>query len=751
MAGGDAQPAGLGLLGGHDVAQVQLDSIPEHCRLTVQQARKFEQISRRETFNRLRAGDRREFTWAFAPNLPPLGSGRGPKQIKIVDGRSLTPGTPEAPGPRESWLRSVARDRMESSPFFEPRVRSSSDAHLTGASDASYPLPVRTPNPAPEDPHQGDLFLSPVSERMPGEYEQKRVAEWRLKLIEPCANGLYKRLGYATKGAYIEATSAEQRRKGFSVSSRSLHRWYRDYMNAGQGTRGLAALMNDKTGPDSTGPKLEPWQKLFLESERLIAHSTRERAFENLLAETAARQAAHGPGHIYHQPTKGAAFRYWTSLAESVPVAAALEGRSALKAAAMQISRTYADCYTLDRVGVDEWICDVMTYNASELVFRSGDRRGRPRVGRMNYLITMLDERSLYPLDAVLVEEPNAEAEIDLLVSVCLEYGVPGLINSDRGRFRGRTFGGRFREFDRDKAREKTQGILDRLNIGRNMPREHNPQGNRLERFHLEIARFCRTLPGWCGNSPEERDEKSNVEAAVAAHEEWIRGKRPSTPLLSQDELLAKIKGFFAWWRNEHYSEGTDMNGLAPQMVFDRNRPPEGLRRVTPAELDAVTAVVYREHLIKPGGVIEISEGHGQVTPYFSHELTILPAGERRTVTRSRYDRSKVTVHGLHPDDPPIIVPAVRRVGVSDPELLSHAIAEKKFSRGLLEAAVERPKEDNTISSIEMMMRHGRPPALDPIAPPRSIDRLKTSEEVAREVLALWEMQESEAGEQESE
>ncbi|HEV2424286.1 MAG TPA: hypothetical protein VGZ29_05610 [Terriglobia bacterium] len=710
------------------MSEVQLDQIPEHCRLTVLQAQEFEKISRRELYNRLTEGG--SLDWSLAPN-----PGRGPKEIKVVDARSLS--RPEA---HQRFLRSIARERMESSEFFgaqSPAAPSDSNIHLTGAGgDASDPLSERggrTPSSEPGT-HQGDLFLSPVAERLPGEYEQKRIAERRLKLVEPVGNGLYRRLGFATKGDYLRATASAHK-----TSVRSLQRWWDDYRRAGGGVQGLRALMTDKPGPEATGPRLEAWQKHFLDEERLLNHSTRERAYERLIAETGSRQASWGVAHIYQQPTRSAVYRYWASLGEQAPMAAAIEGRSALKAAAMQISRTYADCSSLDRVGVDEWITDVFTYNPARLL-----KDGKPRVGRA-YLVTMLDERSLYPLEAVIAEFPSIEDEIDLLVSVSMQYGVPGLINSDRGRMRGKTFGGQFREFDRDKARSRTDGILDRLGVGRNMPREHNPQGNRLERFHLELARFAKTLPGWCGNSPEERDEFSNAEAAIRQHERWVRGgdgAPATTPLLSQDELLEKVRGFFAWWRNEHYSEGTDMNGLTPQMVFDRNRPAEGFRKVSLELLDAATARVWTNHLVKAGGVIEISEGNYQTTRYYSHELVLIQ-GERRTVTRSRYDRSKVTVHGIGPEDPAIIAPAQTRVGVSDPELLGQAIAEKEFSRNLLRTALERPARE--ISSSEVMTG-----GLSAIRPPRSRDRVEgemlqpvTSEDVARRALErLMEMEE---------
>lgn len=682
-----------------------LDQIPENFQITLDAAKDALGLkSTREVRNRIKEG---RLDWMMAPNPRP-----GPKTRLVVDLRSLPNEC------REAHARSIAKQRMESSRFFK-------------AHKAQEPTP-----------RQGDLFLGELADQMSGAYEQKRVAEFRLKLITPVANGLYRRLGYETKGGYLKTVAAEHK-----VSVRSLQRWWDTYRDAGAGVRGLQALMNDAPGPEPTGPNLEPWVKLFLDTERLVNRSTREAGYQNLLAEVAARQAAHGVAHIYQQPKRSACYSYWASLGKSAPIAAALEGRSAIKAAAMQISRTYADCYSLDRVGVDEWIVDVLAYDPNLLIYpKTHKKRGQPRVGRY-YLVTMLDERSLFPLDAVLCEMPNRDDEIDLLVNVCQNYGVPGLINSDRGRFRGRVFGGEFRQIDRAKISGALDGILDRLGISRNMPRQHNPQGNRLERFHLELARFTRTLPGWVGADTEERQELSDGDAQQREHEEWIRGKRPSTPLLSRDELLDKFREFFRAWREDHQSDGTDMQQLTPQMVFERNRHPEGFSQVSREDLDRLTARVYHDRLVQTAGLIEISEGNYVVTKYYSHELLFIQ-GQRRTVLRSRTDRSRITVLGARPGEKDIIAPVMPRVGTADPELLSQAIAEKTFSGHIIQAvvSVRRKTEDRTsvprsidrinpdelldpgsvISSSEWMMTHaGRAPV--------------TSEEVARRAIEIEE------------
>jgi hypothetical protein len=213
--------------------------------------------------------------------------------------------------------------------------------------------------------------------------------------------------------------------------------------------------------------------------------------------------------HLYPIPSRTTVERFLHSLD---PIdKAAREGTDALKAACGQIDRTYRGVHSLERVDTDEWITDVLAFDPAKV----------SRVGRY-YLLTFLDERSIYPLVWSLVEQPNEEEEINLLSGLIREFGIPGLINSDRGRFRGKTFGGRYINRERAEIYQQRDGMLDRLEIARNLPREHNPRGSRLERFHLELANWARTLPGWCGRDTKER-RITDADRRVAQHKAWIR------------------------------------------------------------------------------------------------------------------------------------------------------------------------------------------------------------------------------------
>jgi len=140
---------------------------------------------------------------------------------------------------------------------------------------------------------------------------------------------------------------------------------------------------------------------------------------ERLLGEIQARQAAWKLGDIYPVPSYSKVRRF---LARRHALQhARRRGPDALKAACGYLDRRYDDLLSLERVETDEWIADCLAYDPAHA----------GRVGRY-YLLTFLDARSIYPLTWSLVEHPNESDEIDLLMRLIVEYGVPGLLSSDR-------------------------------------------------------------------------------------------------------------------------------------------------------------------------------------------------------------------------------------------------------------------------------------------------------------------------------
>ena len=392
---------------------------------------------------------------------------------------------------------------------------------------------------------------------------------------------------------------------------------------------------------------------------------TPRQSYRSLIAYLEGKQNSPGckVDYVYHVPSLATAQRYIASLG---PVDKAFrEGADALKAACGHIDRTYRDLYSLDRVDTDEWIADVLAF----------DPRHASRVGRY-YVLTFLDERSIYPLVWSLVERPNEQDEINLLCRLIREFGVPGLINSDRGRFRGHTFGGKFVTRDRTAMYPERDGILDRLDIGRNLPRKHNPRGSRLERFHRELANWARTIPGWCGCDTKQR-KMTDADPRVAQHKEWIRTGQGRAPLLSRDQLLERLNQFMAEFR-QRLSDGNDMDGFAPEAVFQQNKPPAGFRRI-PEEALAWKTAEHSTATIKVGGIIQLRDGKRYSSPQL-----VLIQGQQREVVRLRLDHEQISVLPAAKGEQIIIAKRRERVSASDPD---HLARQMEMQNRLLKLA----------------------------------------------------------------
>ena len=427
----------------------------------------------------------------------------------------------------------------------------------------------------------------------------------------------------------------------------------------------------DLPGPEpGTGTVLDADMRGHLQDCYLIRKLKPSQCYRSLINYLEGKQNSPGcrVAHLYPIPSRATVERFLRSLD---PIdKAAREGPDALKATLGHIDRTYRGLHSLERVDTDEWITDVLAFDPGKV----------SRVGRY-YLLTFLDERSIYPLVWSLVEQPNEQEEINLLSRLIREFGVPGLINSDRGRFRGRTFGGRFISQDRAEMYHERDGILDRLEIGRNLPREHNPRGSRLERFHLELANWARTLPGWCGSDTKQR-RMTDADARVAQHKQWVRTSQGQPPLLSRDQLLERVNRFMAEFR-QHLSDGNDMDGFAPEAVFRQNIPAGGFRHISDKELAWHTAERF-DVLIGKGGIIQLRDGKRYSDPQL---LSVI--GERREVARARHDHEQVSVLPAAKGEEAIIAKRRARVGVNDPDELARQMELQTRLRKLAGAMVK--------------------------------------------------------------
>ncbi len=516
----------------------------------------------------------------------------------------------------------------------------------------------------------------------------------RYRLVDLCLNHNWKTEGYASKGEFLTVLAERNQ-----TSKRSIERW----VLAWKQRENLLDLVADRPGPaPGTGRLLDADMRAHLIDCWRIKKLTLRQCYRSLKNYLEIKQNSAGcrVDYFYAIPSRTTVERFIRSL--SALDDAARQGADAMKAACGHIDRTFRGVPSLGRVDVDEWIVDALAY----------DPRHASRVGRY-YLLTFLDERSIYPLVWSLVEQPNEQEEINLLCRLIRGFGVPGLINSDCGRFRGRTFGGRFLNRDRAEMYKERDGILDRLDIGRNGPREHNPRGNRLERFHLELANWARTLPGWCGSDTKQR-RMTDADARVALHKQWVRTGQGEPPLLSRDQLLERFNQFMAEFR-QRPSDGNDMDGFAPEAVLRQNAPAGGFRRISDEELGWKTAEHFSV-LINKGGIVQLRDGKR-----YSDPRLLLIQGEHREAVRLRHDHEQISVLPSAKGEAAIIAKRRARVGVNDPDQLASAMELQNRLRKLAGEMtkpmeydpgshfVEAPKASQVIHPSEFMAAQEAP------------------------------------------
>ena len=599
----------------------------------------------------------------------------------------------------------------------------------------------------PASAAQSHLFLPDAVAALKIPAQQKEIVSLRLSLCQQCLNGNWRAQGYARKRDFVYDLAAQH-----SLSGRSIERWMQKYRATVTRWKPLgdpSVLLDERPGPPPGGHTndgrqitvIDDWAALDLAHAFVDLKLTMRQAYERLLSIIAERQQAWGPRKIYRVPSYGAVCRLLRRLD---PLSQARRnGPAALKAAAGHIQRRYDDLRSLDCIEVDEWITDFMAY----------DPEHRTRVGRY-YLLTLLDTRSTYPLVWTLVEKskhPGADkerllnAEINLIVALIREYGVPGMLYSDRGRFRHHVFGGQgsperarranpFIAGERDAS--QANGIFDQLGIRRNLPRQHNPRGSRLERMHGNYALWSRTLSehGWVGANTAQREITSG-DAHIAEHMAWNCGQRDATPLLSAAQVAERVAEMMRMLR-ERPSEANGLNGASPARVFKDCTPLGGFRRVSDIEIDLATAERHDE-LIERGGVIATPDKRR-----YHHPSLELVQGERREVLRSRRDRSFVAVLPARKGEEVIIAPACVRVGCNDPAALAAACEYQARIRKLL---AQEGSRGATIGS-EAQYRPEAPRAADAIPERDFFDALgemdgpeppRTSEEIAEMFLSL--------------
>jgi hypothetical protein len=559
---------------------------------------------------------------------------------------------------------------------------------------------------------------------------QRDVILRRYRIVQVLLNSNWKALGYHSKRDYKRALAKES-----NISVRSVERLVQTWKKSGD----LNDLANDRPGPlPGTGRVLDADMRAHLYDCYIIKKLIASQCYRSLINYLQQKQKSPGcrVSHIYAIPSRTTAERFLHSL-DAIDQAAR-EGPDALKAACGHIDRSYLDLALLERVESDEVKVNLLSFDPRRAV----NRRGEPWIRRY-WLLTFYDARSMYPLVWSLCEGSEYELrhgialddEINLFVALIRNFGVPAAIHSDRGRFRGKIWGGEPYQQQIDKEFASADGILQRVGqlaglaegIRHDMPRVHNPRGTRLERFHRWVADWFRGKPGWVGANTRERKMTRGDEDAEK-HRRWCIGKLgrgERSPLLTRDELLAEINKMMEAWR-EHNSGGTDMGGLAPRAVFVQLSPASGFPRISEEQLALATARHFVNEHIAIGGIIQLRDGSR-----YSHPLLVRLAGQKREVVRLRHDHSFITVLPAQKGEEAVKAPRRTRVGMNDPDELAGQMELQNRVRKLAgemvkpleydpgrefpDATTESASAAPEVESLDGAAQEQGPPPLDPI------------------------------------
>jgi hypothetical protein len=584
------------------------------------------------------------------------------------------------------------------------------------AAEAAKPLSP-APAPARESSRQLDLLPQTAEDRKLAEQlirlpePQRPVVMARFRAIKPTLNHDFKGLGYPRIEDYIRAIAPQVRR-----SQATVWRWRARYLEKND----LCALADERPGPEAAGAgaaALDASMRAHVRECWEIRKLTRGQTYSSLIGYLKDKQRGCGPAWVYQVPHGSTVYRFINLELRGDKNCWRL-GAEAVKTWAGYGDRSYENLPSLGQVECDEFCTNLFSFEA----------RNAERVLRY-WLVTLFDTRSAYPLAWEILGAAEGAKKLHgitqrdeqrLFVKLVKEYGVPDSFYSDRGRFRASFWGGEpgARANRRDEEFARSDGIMESLGIRRRMPREKNPRGSRLERFHLFLTDKCRLEPGWVGATEGER-KMAPGDRHSAEHADFVAGRRATTPLLTKVQVIERIKGWMQEWC-EHASHGTGMNGLSPRTVFLRNMPPEGFRKLDSREIEMISAEWYPNRVIQSGGIVEVPDGLRYGLP---GELTELQ-GTKRHVIRHLNDHSFVMVKGLRKGQPDMVAHLRPRLGMDDPKLGGFLEAQRSV-RNIAEGRLgELSPESNTAEILEPYR-----------APMPARQRPRFADDVARDLL----------------
>jgi transposase InsO family protein len=220
---------------------------------------------------------------------------------------------------------------------------------------------------------------------------------------------------------------------------------------------------------------------------------------------------------------------------------------------------TYRDIAAVEPMG---WV--VMDHRVLDIWCLVPDRGGWKLV--RPWITCAIDMRSRKWLAWCFVETPSSDSIATVLKQVFVKFGIPKNLYWDNGKdFRCIWLEGR-REQSRsigviDGLPRQWTGVMETLGTRVHHAIVKRSRSKLIEPNFLNIAKFDRTLPEWCGHKPTARPER--FAKMLEEHEDWLKKKRPTTPFRTIEQV-AELYGRLLEDLNEREHSGEGMRKVTP-------------------------------------------------------------------------------------------------------------------------------------------------------------------------------------------
>jgi hypothetical protein len=347
-----------------------------------------------------------------------------------------------------------------------------------------------------------------------------------------------------------------------------------------------------------------------------------------LLPEIDAKQRAWGIGHIYEKPT----LHHCRTLLKGIDLPTLILAREGQKEfndrCGKYISRNPDGLRANDLWVTDQKQVDVELRDAGE------------RLGFM-WMVSFLDVASDKILGYSFGPILNSDMVMEAAAMALQRYGVPRAVHMDLGKeFTCKAFNGSIQKISGETLYREATGLWNALSVQIVKAIGRNPQSKTIERWHANLPAFDRLFPGYRGSGIDTRPEQLVTEEAQ--HAEWLKTGKGHSPLATVSQYKRRYERWVEnVWNGEARGRGKMRRGMTPNEAYNAKRPAEGLRRISPDEVERCTAD-HRFVKVARGGQVNLTF-YGQTIEYEAPELFLLQGVEVEVVI-SRTTFRQVTV-----------------------------------------------------------------------------------------------------------